>query len=151
MISKKSEILGLTSLPGYEDIKDCHMFQFEDICNRFGQLVKEPWIPRTLSYNEDDNLVIHFGNGFNVVTNGSRAYIDFPDYSKVTGFSKLSEPGKELFIDIWRQFSCGWGIANKARWIPKKVIEHRDHLEVHFSNKGKKGDWYRFFPDGTWS
>lgn len=68
------------------------------------------------------------------------------DFEKVKGFSKLSDPAKELFISTYKTHNSGQGTDYKEDWKPVKVKEHKTHLEVHFKNK----QWLHYMPNGTW-
>ena len=72
-------------------------------------------------------------------------YIDI-DFEKVTGFNKLSEAAKELFKSVYKRHNSGQGTDYKKDWTPKKVKEHRTHIQVHFKN----GEWLHYYPNGTW-
>lgn len=72
-------------------------------------------------------------------------YIEI-DFGKITGFNKLSEPAKDLFINTYKRHNSGQGTDYKEDWKPNKVKEHKTHLQVHFMN----GEWLHYYPNGTW-
>lgn len=131
----------------FELLKESDKSAFEDICNRIGELrEKFEWVPIAISYNENDNLMIHFNNALSVVVDCG-SYITM-DFYRVPGFERMSELAKEVFIDTYKMHIRQFGIANKAFWIPKKVIEKKDCIEVYFDDKAtKNGRWLQYNRD----
>ena len=68
------------------------------------------------------------------------------DFNKVKGYSRLSDPAKEIFKSIYKVHNSGQGLDYKEGWIPKEVEEYRKYLKVIFNN----GKWLHYYPNGTW-
>lgn len=73
-------------------------------------------------------------------------YIEI-DFEEITGFNKLSEAAKKFFEGMYKKHNSAQGLSCKKDWIPKKVVEHKTYIEVHFKN----GKWLHYYTDGTWS
>jgi len=65
----------------------------------------------------------------------------------VVGFKKLSNPAKELFEVVNKKHRLSIGSESKEDWIPVKVKEKRNCLEVYFRN----GEWLHYYADRSWS
>lgn len=83
--------------------------------------------------------------GYKLITEGDSFFVEI-EYNKVKGYDKLSEPAKKLFQIMYKRHNACQGLDYKIRWIPKSVIEHKTHLEVHFTGK----DWLHWCPNGEW-
>lgn len=83
--------------------------------------------------------------GYDLICEGDSFYIDIC-FEKVKGFDKLSEPAKKLFKTMYKRHNAAQGLDYKISWIPKSVIEHITHLEVHFTGKG----WLHWCTNGEW-
>lgn len=68
------------------------------------------------------------------------------DFTSVKGYSKLSEPAKEIFKQVYKLHNKSQGIDYKKDYIPRSVKEHKEYLEVHFVN----GQWLHYLPSGAW-
>lgn len=83
--------------------------------------------------------------GYELLTEGDSFFVKI-DFNDVEGFDKLSDSAKKLFKIMYKRNNAAHGLDYKIRWIPKSVIEHSDHLEVHFTGK----DWLHWMPNGEW-
>ena len=95
-----------------------------------------------------DSIIQNFekkNTGYKLINEGNLFYVEI-EFNKIKGFNKLPDRAKKLFITIYKKHNGAQGIDYKIKWIPKKVIEHKDHLEVHFNNK----DWLHWVPNGEW-
>jgi len=72
-------------------------------------------------------------------------YIEI-DFTKVKGYSRLSEHAKKFFQRVYVRHNAAQGMEYKNDWVPVRVKEHKEYLEVHF----KCGEWLHYLPDGTW-
>ena len=68
------------------------------------------------------------------------------DFNKVEGYSKLSDPAKELLQKTYKVHNSGQGTDYKEDWRPVRVLEHSKYLKVVFKN----GEWLHYYPNGTW-
>ena len=68
------------------------------------------------------------------------------EVEQAKGYSKLSDPAKNIFKMIYNKHMKVCGKELKAKWIPAKVTEHRNYLKVYMHN----GDWFHYYADGTW-
>ncbi len=68
------------------------------------------------------------------------------DLQQVSGYSRLSECAKAMFEKIYIKHINACGIEAKLKYVPKRVTEHKDHLKVYMVS----GDWFHYYPNGTW-
>lgn len=83
--------------------------------------------------------------GYKLINEDSLFYVEI-DYNKVKGFDKLSVRAQVLFITLYKKHNAAQGLENKIQWIPKRVREHKNYLEVHFNNR----EWLHWLPNGEW-
>ncbi|GEM_PF-2028263 len=83
--------------------------------------------------------------GYKLINECDSFYVEI-DFNKVKGYDKLSETAKKLFQRMYKRHNACQGLDYKIKWIPKSVIEHKTHLEVHFTGK----DWLHWCPNGEW-
>ncbi len=72
-------------------------------------------------------------------------YIEI-DFDRVKGYNKLSTNAKKFFQQMYIKHNSAHGLEYKKNWIPVSVKEHRQYLEVHFSNN----EWLHYYNNGTW-
>jgi len=72
-------------------------------------------------------------------------YIEI-DFNKVEGYEKLSPAAKDLFQKVYKQHNAVHGLDYKKNWLPVRVKEHKQYLEVHFNNN----EWLHYMPNGEW-
>ena len=68
------------------------------------------------------------------------------DFNDVEGYDKLSDIAKKTFERVYKAHNSSQGNDYKERYIPVRVKEHKDHLEVHF----KDGEWLHYTSSGEW-
>lgn len=101
-------------------------------------------------YSEEEIQKFEKDNGCKLLDKSGLFYVDI-DFNKVTGFEKLSDRAKEIFISVYKKHNSSVSLSNKHLWIPQSVKEHKTYLEVHFSNKkGLHYMWLHYMPNGEW-
>lgn len=68
------------------------------------------------------------------------------EFNNVKGFNALSDKAKEVFKNTYILHNSAQGNDYRENYIPVKVKEHKNFIEVHFVN----GKWLHYLPDGTW-
>ena len=68
------------------------------------------------------------------------------DVKQAKGYRKLSDPAKKFVEMMYNKHMKVCGKELKAKWLPVKVTERKDHLKVYMRN----GDWFYYYADGTW-
>lgn len=100
---------------------------------------------KTNYYSEEEIEKFEKENACKLLDKNGLFYMDI-DFNKVTGFTKLSDKAKEIFINVYKKHNSSLGLDQKHCWIPQSVKERKTHLEVHFFNH----QWLHYMPNGEW-
>lgn len=65
-------------------------------------------------------------------------------YENIKGFSRMSEKAQDFFKMMYQKHMKSIE-RDQLDWVPVKVVERSNHIEVHFTN----GEWLHYWANGT--